>query len=100
MSLTIIIFTIDGAEKLVTIVPPLLGVADEIVIGVDDSSSDDSLEGARRFTDKVVAVPPALLPSRALSIPFLLPYCTSDWVLRIDHDETLSSHWSERSYVE
>jgi hypothetical protein len=99
MSLTILIFTINGAEKLATIVPPLLGVADELVIGVDDSSSDGSFDVARTFTDTVVSVPHTVLASRSTSIPFILPYCTGDWVLRIDHDETLSPQWSERNYV-
>ena len=100
VSLTIFIFTIDGAEKLAAIVPPLLDVADELVIGVDDASRDRSFDVARTFTEKVVSVPHALLASRATAIPFILPHCSGDWVLRIDHDETLSAHWSERGYVE
>jgi hypothetical protein len=98
MSLTIIIFTINGTEKLAKIVPALLGVADELVIGVDDSSSDGSFHAARTYTDKVVSVPHAVLAAGG-GVPLLMQYCTSDWVLRIDHDETLSPHWSGRDYV-
>ena len=99
MSLTIIIVTINGVQKLAEIVPSLLGVADELVIGVDDSSSDGSIDAARSYTEKVISVPHAVLAAGG-GIPLLMQSCTSDWILRIDHDETLSSHWNDRCYVD
>jgi hypothetical protein len=105
MRLSLLVLTLNAEKKLTRILPDLVGIADELVIGYDDSTSDGSVEVARRFTDKVYPVPHAAYMGRGRAedlnpIECMLPYCSGDWVLRIDHDETLSPLWHDRGYVE
>lgn len=62
--------------------------ADEIIV-VDSGSQDNTLEIARRFTDKIYSYPDwrgfGVQKARALS------HATQDWVLNIDADEVVSS---------
>jgi glycosyltransferase involved in cell wall biosynthesis len=102
--LTIWTATINGAEKLRRTLPLLREVADQIVVGVDDASTDDSLEVAREFADTVVPFPHKnyLLdgnPNCVTAEEVGLPYFTGDWILRVDHDETLGPALSDRRHL-
>lgn len=104
MSLTLLMLTINGSQKLARVLPALAGIADELVIGIDDSTTDNTLSVARDFTDRIFAVPHAAFraggqPDHVVQLKYMLPYCQGDWVLKIDHDETLSPHWHDREYV-
>src|SRR5204863_5339450 len=90
---------------LARILPELVSVGDELVVAVDDSTTDASADVARRFTKKVYSVPHSAYQGRGRAedlnpIEWMLPYCSGDWVLRMDQDETLSSLWHDRSYVD
>mgnify|MGYP002402750133 CR=1 FL=1 len=64
---------------------------------VDKTTTDNTLEIAKRFTNKVYGFThdPVFLEIRRQS----LLRCTGDWVLWIDDDEPLSPHWT-RSRVQ
>ena len=105
MRLTVLVLTINAEKKLARILPELVNVGDELVVAVDDSTTDGSAAVARRFTDKVYPVPHASYMGRGREadlnpIECMLPYCNGDWILRLDHDETLSSLWHDRAYVD
>src|SRR5205823_10834615 len=53
MRLTVLVITLNAEKKLARILPELVTVGDELVVGVDDSTTDSSAEIARRFTNKV-----------------------------------------------
>ena len=104
MRLTLLVLSRDGEKKLARILPELRWIADELVIGVDDTTTDASAEVARQFTDRVYPVPHAGFAGRGRAedlnaVECMLPHCRGDWLLRIDHDETLSPHWHDRGYV-
>jgi hypothetical protein len=61
--------------------------ADEIVIGVDSASSDDTLAIARRRADVVFRFEHAGPPVRARLL--ILEHAHGDWVLSLDEDEGL-----------
>jgi hypothetical protein len=104
MRLTVLVLTLNAEKKLARILPELADVGDELVVGVDDTTTDASAAVARRFTKKVYPVPHSSYMGRGRAedlnpIECMLPHCSGDWILRIDHDETLSSLWHDRAYV-
>jgi glycosyltransferase involved in cell wall biosynthesis len=103
MELSVLIFTINGQEKLDRILPGLSSIGDELVIGIDDSTTDDTAAVARRYTDEIHAVSHEGFCAAKQGVPTVLEEmmarCRGDWVLSIDHDESLSSLWRDRAYV-
>jgi hypothetical protein len=102
--LTIWTATINGAEKLRRILPSLSSVADELVVGIDDTTTDGTERVAREFADTVIHCPHRCFhfdgkPDHVNPLEFGLPYCTGDWVLRVDHDETLGPGWQDRARI-
>jgi len=104
-TLTIWTATINGADKLRRTLPSLRELADQLVVGVDDASSDESEEVAREFADTVVTIPHehyAFLNGNSAHVSALeaaLPHFKGDWVLRVDHDETLGPALSDTSHL-
>jgi hypothetical protein len=104
MRLTLLILAINAEQELARILPELHQVGDELVIGIDDTTTDSTAEVARRFTDRIYPVPHAGFcgkgqPGDLNAVECMLPYCRGDWVLRVDQDETLSSLWHDQPYV-
>jgi predicted O-methyltransferase YrrM len=64
-------------------------IADELVIGVDSSSTDTTEEVCRQYADKIFRLEPIGTSERALA--WLNEQCTGDWILRLDHDELPST---------
>ncbi len=85
MSLCMIV--LDEAETLQRAIESAVPVVDEIVVGIDDRSSDDSEEIARRFTDKVYRFRWGDDFSAARNE--MLSHCTGNWVLVLDGHEVL-----------
>ena len=95
----------DSARYFERTLPNIRGVADELVIGVDSLSRDDSAEVAKRFADRVIHFPHAsILPGASGAgtgvDDLLLPQCSGDWILRVDHDETLGPEWLDQGLLE
>jgi len=63
------------------------GVVDEIVIGVDEASRDDTLEIARSGADLVFRFEHVGPPLRARLLP--LRHASGEWILAMDEDEGL-----------
>jgi hypothetical protein len=67
------------------------GLVDEIVMGVDAASQDDTLEIARWAADVVFRFEHVGPPVRARLLP--LRYATGDWILSLDEDEGLDDRF-------
>lgn len=98
-SLTVLVATIDGEEKLARILPHLREIADELVVAVDDSTTDASGDIAHQYADVVCSIPHASFFPRGKqdfigALDIALGSCHADWILRVDHDETLGDTWS------
>ncbi len=99
-TLTIWTATVNGQEKLKRVLPGLRKLADQLVVGIDDTTADASEKVARKFADTVLHFPHELFvldgnPDRISPLEFSLPHCACDWILRVDHDETLGPEWSK-----
>jgi hypothetical protein len=67
------------------------GLVDEIVMGVDAGSRDDTLEIARSGADVVFRFEHVGPPVRARLLP--LRHATGDWILSLDEDEGLDDRF-------
>lgn len=79
-----------GLERLLDEVD---GIADQIVIGVDDASTDDTFGIARRRADVVFRFEHTGPPMRARML--VLDHARTDWVLSIDEDEGLDAAFAQ-----
>src|SRR5262245_9175568 len=77
-----------GLERLIDEVDQ---VADQVVIGVDAASVDDTLEIASRRADVVFRFEHVGPPVRARMLA--LEYATGDWVLSLDEDEGIDARF-------
>lgn len=104
MDLSLLVLTINGQDKLPHVLPSLQGIADELVVGIDDKTEDNTAAIAHQYTDKVYPVRHEGFcgdgrKDHPNAVEDMLPYCSGQWVLRVDHDETLSPLWSNRKHV-
>jgi Glycosyl transferase family 2 len=104
MQLTVLVLAINAEQELPRMLPSLLDIGDELVVGIDDTTTDGTAEVARRFTDRIYPVAHAGFMGRGgdddlNAVECMLPHCRGEWVLRVDQDETLSSLWHDRGYV-
>jgi len=103
-TLTILTGTINGQDRLQRILPGLRAVADDLVVYIDDTTTDESESVARGFADRVFPLPhehflPDGRPGYVNALEIALPHCRGDWILRIDHDETLSAGWLQEGRI-
>ena len=85
-SLSVTIIAINEADRLARCLESVHGWADEIVV-LDSGSTDDTVEIAKRFTDRVQVTDwPGYGPQKQRA----LEQATGDWVLSIDADEELT----------
>jgi hypothetical protein len=98
MKLSIAVFTRNHAEWLPRILPQFQRIADELVVIVNSSTNDNSEQVAREYTSNVFLVPHEVVPEKQ-AVRMVTP-CTGDWILTMVDDETLSSRWEDRSYVD
>jgi hypothetical protein len=104
-SLTVLVATINGEAKLPIVLPQVREIADELVVAVDDATTDCSVEIAHRHADTVCSIPHrTFLPGRRRDRPgpldLALEHCRGDWILRVDHDETPSANWKSPGRME
>lgn len=87
--LTVHILTRNGETRLPRLFAELGSYADEVVVGVDATSDDATLDVARSFADVVYRFrlprQGQLAPARML--PF--DYAGGDWILSLDDDESM-----------
>jgi glycosyltransferase involved in cell wall biosynthesis len=100
----LLILAINAEHELARILPELKDIGDELVIGIDDTTTDGTTEVARQFTDRLNPVPHDGFCGRGSSedlnaLECVLTHCRGDWILRIDQDETLSPLWHNPGYV-
>ena len=103
--LTIWTATINGEEKLRRVLPGLRALADQLVVGIDDTTIDNSAAIASEFADTVVSCPHRCfqfdgMPDHINPMEYGISYCKGDWILRVDHDETLGPGWGDKDRIE
>jgi hypothetical protein len=92
MKLSFMVMTLNGGWRLERLLRNVGGRADEIVVGVDAATTDDTFERARCHTPHVVTIdnPQGFIEPH---IAGLFHRCSGDWVLRLDDDELISTNF-------
>lgn len=92
------IATFNGAERLPQLLGQLTALADEVVVLVDARTTDDSVEIARGYTDKVIRFDHDDQFFNMYKVG--LANVEGDWVLHMADDETLSPEWTRAAVNE
>jgi hypothetical protein len=93
-----VILTRNGARRLPRCIASIqrANLADEIVICVDRSSTDDTLEVARLFTRHVYELETKGFIESVL--PRMASLCSGEFVLRVDDDECIAGNWDKEQF--
>ncbi|HEX5416699.1 MAG TPA: glycosyltransferase, partial [Chloroflexota bacterium] len=89
MRLSLAIVTRNSSQYIETLLKVGRGLADEVVVAVDASSSDATEEICEKYADKLFKFAPIPNPERPLG--WLNRQCSGDWILRLDDDELPSA---------
>lgn len=87
MSLSVVLATYNEEKKLAACLDSVKGIADEIIV-VDGTSSDRTVEIAKKFGAEVKIVPN--LPNFHINKQKAIDMAKCDWILQMDADETVS----------
>jgi hypothetical protein len=87
-TLSVCCLTSDPGARVAAIMHQLRPVADEIVIAVDSRVDPARLGRYAEVADRLLRY--EFVDSSQQAIPWIITYCTGDWVLLIDGDEVLS----------
>jgi hypothetical protein len=85
--------TADDPQRLAAILAPLRGLADEIVLAVDDRVDAGRMDAYGALADRLFTIE-YVQSERHLA--WLHAQCRGDWILRLDGDELLSPGLVER----
>jgi SAM-dependent methyltransferase len=92
-SLGVVILTKNGVGRIVSCLQSVTGVLspDEVVVFVDQDTADNTVELARQFTPHVHSI--ATRGSIESVLPEMISHCSTEYIFRIDDDETLGGNW-------
>ena len=90
-TLTVGVLAHNAAALLPRFLPQASGFADELIVGVDEASTDGTLEVARGLADVVFRFRHERLHTPARNL--LLRYATCDWILALDHDMSVDGRF-------
>jgi len=92
-TISAVVLTKDGADRLEPCLQSIIdaGIASELLVFVDQTTTDASETIARRFTPNVVRVDTQ--GALELTLAQMVAACSGDFVLRVDDDETLGGGW-------
>jgi glycosyltransferase involved in cell wall biosynthesis/predicted O-methyltransferase YrrM len=89
MKLSVTIPAFNSAGYIENLLRAVREFADEVVIGVDSSSSDATEQICSRYADKLFRLEPIGSSERAIA--WINEQCTGDWIFRLDDDEMPST---------
>lgn len=80
------IITMNSADRIQPLLRYIRRFSDEIVVGVDSKTTDNTFEACRGLADELFTIESEALTCNAGLEP-LVDRCHGDWVLRLDDDE-------------
>lgn len=90
MTLSMVVITRNSGAWIRRLMQVGRAIADEVVVGIDDSSTDNTESQCRGFADRIVRLEP-LEYNIEQAFAALNDCCSSDWILRLDDDELPSA---------
>lgn len=92
--LTTCIMTMNSAQRIRPLLQYIRRFSDEIVVGVDSKTTDDTLAACEGLADELFVIQSDALTCNAGLEP-LVDRCHGDWVLRLDDDEFPEPHFEK-----
>ncbi len=89
------IITMNSAERIRPLLEYIRAFSDEIVVGVDSKTTDNTLEACQGLADELFVIQSDAQTCNAGLEP-LIERCHGDWILRLDDDEFPEPHFAER----
>ncbi len=99
-TLSVCIIVKDGEHSLGRTLKSIENIADEIIIGVDETTSDLTVNVAKQFTysENIFKIPSPLEIGFDQARMLTIEKATMDWILWIDVDETLENAENLKKY--
>ncbi len=91
-TLSVCIITMNSANRIGPLLQYLTPYVDEIVVGVDSKTTDDTLAVCEPIADTCFTIHNEALTCNG-GLKELVSRCTGDWVLRLDDDEFPEPHF-------
>lgn len=98
-SLTLCMLVKDAADTLPLALKSAAYLCDDIVIGVDETTTDDTVSIARKLHAKIVPLPSPLQTGFDTARNTILEHVTTDWVLWLDSDEIMDKAYNLAKYL-
>lgn len=92
--LTTCIMTMNSAERIRPLLEYIRHFSDEIVVGVDSKTTDNTFAACEGLADELFVIQSDALTCNAGLEP-LVDRCHGDWILRLDDDEFPEPHFAE-----
>ncbi len=91
-----VVLTKNGVGRIARCLHSILSrnAADNLIVCVDRDTTDQTVEVARRFTDRVHCIPTG--GNIESAFPQMAAFCKADYILVIDDDEALGGNWDRR----
>jgi hypothetical protein len=80
------IITMNSAHRIRPLLEYIRGFSDEIVVGVDSKTADNTFEACQGLADELFMIQNDSLTCNA-GLEALVDHCHGDWILRLDDDE-------------
>lgn len=94
LKLSTCIMTMNSAERIQPLLRYIRSFSDEIVVGVDSKTTDNTLEACQGLADEVFVIQSDALTCNA-GLEALVARCHGDWILRLDDDEFPEPHFAK-----
>jgi hypothetical protein len=93
-TLSVCIMTMNAADRIAPVLQYLRPIADELVIGIDSKTTDNTAAVCAPYADICFHIEnPAATCNGGLAA--LVSRCTGDWVLRLDDDELVTPAFAQ-----
>lgn len=93
-SLTTCIMTMNSADRIRPLLEYIRRFSDEVVVGVDSKTTDDTYHVCEGFADELFIIESTAQTCNA-GLETLVERCHGDWILRLDDDEFPEPHFEE-----
>lgn len=88
------IMTMNSAQRIRPLLEYVRRFSDEIVVGVDSKTTDDTFAACQGLADELFVIQSDALTCNA-GLETLVDRCHGDWILRLDDDEFPEPHFEE-----
>ena len=92
--LSVCIMTMNAAERIRPLLEYIRPFADEIVVGVDSKTQDETFNVCQGLADELFIIQSEALTCNA-GLEELVTHCHGDWILRLDDDEFPEPHFAD-----